>query len=227
MGGVKKTAIARPALGAFAGALFLVHPLQTESVAYVASRSEVLSTLFYYGAYCVFLYRRTESITWVRALAVLALFGGAVLIQTNRHHIAVAAGVHRCVLGEGRPSRQPPALPGPMALGGVAGAVFVWKTLRTADNTVLHVQGMTPFTYFLTAEPRPMDLRAAVLPARSDKTPILKSPCLTDLFDQGAIIAVAGMAGGRRRGVDLSQALAARFVRPGRVPFADRADVLR
>ncbi len=28
-----------PALGAFAGALFLVHPLQTESVAYVASRS--------------------------------------------------------------------------------------------------------------------------------------------------------------------------------------------
>ena len=64
-------------LGIFAGALFLVHPLQTESVAYVSSRSEVLSVLFYYAAYCVFLYRRTESITWLRALAVLALFGAA------------------------------------------------------------------------------------------------------------------------------------------------------
>src|SRR6266436_2148100 len=35
----------RALLAAFAGALFLLHPAQTESVAYVASRSEALSVL--------------------------------------------------------------------------------------------------------------------------------------------------------------------------------------
>src|ERR1700730_14771674 len=46
----------RTALAVFAGALVLLHPLQTESVAYVASRSEVLSVLFYYAALAVFIY---------------------------------------------------------------------------------------------------------------------------------------------------------------------------
>src|SRR5579862_9240842 len=78
---------AKPSLGIFAGALFLIHPIQTESVAYVASRSEVLAALFYLGAYCVFLYRRTESITWLRALAVLALFGAAA--ATKEHTLTL------------------------------------------------------------------------------------------------------------------------------------------
>ena len=40
-----ESGFSRAALAAFAGALFLLHPVQTESVAYVASRSEVLSGL--------------------------------------------------------------------------------------------------------------------------------------------------------------------------------------
>src|ERR1017187_8092065 len=36
----------REGLAAFAAGLFLLHPLQTESVAYVASRSETLSVMF-------------------------------------------------------------------------------------------------------------------------------------------------------------------------------------
>ena len=36
---------ARSVLAVFAGGLFLLHPLQTESVAYVASRSEPLATM--------------------------------------------------------------------------------------------------------------------------------------------------------------------------------------
>src|SRR5271167_207063 len=38
---------ARDVFAVFAGALFLLHPLQTEAVAYVASRSENLSVLFF------------------------------------------------------------------------------------------------------------------------------------------------------------------------------------
>ena len=53
----------RTALAIFAGALFLLHPLQTESVAYVASRSEDLSVLFYYAAFAVFIYSNRDSMT--------------------------------------------------------------------------------------------------------------------------------------------------------------------
>ena len=65
---------------ALAGAaVFLVHPIQTEAVAYIASRSDILSTLAAYGALCVFLYRRGEALTAPGAAAVLALAGIAPL----------------------------------------------------------------------------------------------------------------------------------------------------
>src|SRR5207248_11729150 len=44
-------------LAAFAALLFLLHPAQTESVAYIAGRSESLSALFAAAAFAVFLYR--------------------------------------------------------------------------------------------------------------------------------------------------------------------------
>lgn len=138
----------RPALGAFAGALFLVHPLQTEAVAYVASRSDVLSTLFYYGAYCVFLYRRGESISWLRALAVLALGGAAVLSKQPALSLPLLLLLTDLYWSKGglRANRILYAM---LALAGIAGGIFVWKGLSGA-TTVLHVQGMTPATYFFT-----------------------------------------------------------------------------
>lgn len=68
----------RELLAAFAGLLFLLHPAQTESVAYIAGRSESLSALFAAGAYAVFLYRPKPASPWVAACAVLVLFACAV-----------------------------------------------------------------------------------------------------------------------------------------------------
>ena len=62
----------------FAGALFLMHPVQTESVAYIASRSENLSGLFFLAAFAAFLYRPSTEIGWLRSLAVLVLYAAAV-----------------------------------------------------------------------------------------------------------------------------------------------------
>ncbi|MGA2325122.1 MAG: tetratricopeptide repeat protein [Bryobacteraceae bacterium] len=76
----------RAALAAFAGGVFLLHPVQTESVAYVASRSEVLSGLFFCAAWVVFLYRRSDALSWPAAAAVLILFGAAV---SSKEHAAV------------------------------------------------------------------------------------------------------------------------------------------
>lgn len=73
-------------LGAFSGLLFLVHPIQTESVAYVASRSENLSVLLFNAAFAVFLYRRSVAVTFRVALAVLVLFVAACI---TKEHAAV------------------------------------------------------------------------------------------------------------------------------------------
>jgi tetratricopeptide (TPR) repeat protein len=70
-------------LAAFAGGLFLVHPLQTEAVSYVASRSETLSVFFFLAAFVVFLYRRTEAASWWIAAGVLALFAAACMTKEH------------------------------------------------------------------------------------------------------------------------------------------------
>lgn len=62
-------------LAAAAGAgLFLLHPLATESAAYISSRSELLSALFAYLAFLLFLRAPSgQQMPWGRALAVTAL----------------------------------------------------------------------------------------------------------------------------------------------------------
>jgi protein O-mannosyl-transferase len=79
-GWAKRTVITMAAFGCL---IFLVHPLQTESVSYVAGRSESLSSLFQLLAYTVFLYRRKEGISWIESLAVLGLFLLAVRTKEN------------------------------------------------------------------------------------------------------------------------------------------------
>src|SRR5262249_34228272 len=75
--------------GAAAGALvFLIHPLQTESVSYIAGRSESLASAFLLLAYAVFLYDRRGAISWRRALAVIVLFGLAVKTKENAVSLA-------------------------------------------------------------------------------------------------------------------------------------------
>lgn len=76
-------------LGAFGGGLFLLHPVQTEAVAYITSRSENLSVWFYYAAFTVFLSLGKKAIGWGRAIGVLVLFSFAVL--TKEHTITLPA----------------------------------------------------------------------------------------------------------------------------------------
>ena len=70
------------------GALvFLIHPLQTESVSYIAGRSESLAALFVLLAYAVYLYD-SRAVSWGRALAVIGLFG--VAVKTKENSISLA-----------------------------------------------------------------------------------------------------------------------------------------
>jgi tetratricopeptide (TPR) repeat protein len=76
-------------VGSSVGALvFLIHPLQTESVSYIAGRSESLAALFSLCALCLFLYRRNESISWLEASIVLVLFGLGIAVKENTVSLA-------------------------------------------------------------------------------------------------------------------------------------------
>jgi tetratricopeptide (TPR) repeat protein len=57
--------------------LFLLHPLQTESVSYIASRSENLTACFLLSSYLIFLRRAGERMSWGAAAAAVGLFAMA------------------------------------------------------------------------------------------------------------------------------------------------------
>lgn len=139
----------RSILSVIAGGLFLLHPLQTESVAYVASRSEVLSVLLYFSAFAVFLYRRTESITVLRALAVSVLFAAAV--STKEHTLTLPALLLMTdyFWGLGGIRKNWP-LYGILAIAGTWGAFVVGRVLKYASTAGFNVPGLTPATYFFT-----------------------------------------------------------------------------
>jgi len=73
---------------AAAAAIFLLHPVQTEAVSYVASRSENLSALFFLAAFAVFLCRRGTAVDWKTVAAITMLYAAAV--STKEHTITLA-----------------------------------------------------------------------------------------------------------------------------------------
>ncbi len=60
--------------GFFAAAVFLLHPVQTQSVTYVSSRSELLSTLFYSVAFLIFVKVPRERVGFLLSLLVILPF---------------------------------------------------------------------------------------------------------------------------------------------------------
>ena len=143
------TGRARNILSAIAGGIFLLHPLQTESVAYVASRSEVLSVLLYFSAFAVFLYRRTESITILRSIAIVVLFAAA--ISTKEHTLTLGALLLLADYYWGLGGiRKNGLLYGILAVAGAGGAFAVWRVLQGATTAGFRVPGLTPATYFFT-----------------------------------------------------------------------------
>jgi tetratricopeptide (TPR) repeat protein len=181
----------RQALAIFAGALFLLHPLQTESVAYVASRSEVLSVLFYYSAFAVFLYSNRDSLSLLRATAIVALFGAAA--ATKEHTLTLPALIvltdffwHRGGL------RKNGALYALLALACAAGGVVVWKILVASNTAGFGMADLSPASYFFT-QCRVVwtYVRMFFLPFGQNVDPDI--PISKGLFDHGAIFGLIAL----------------------------------
>ncbi len=197
--GLKIETRARAALSVFAGGLFLLHPLQTESVAYVASRSEVLSVMFYYAAVCVFLYKKpSESISVWRSLAILVLFGAA--LTSKEHTLTLPVLLLLLDLAWVREGwRKNALLYGMMAAAGAVGAFFVARLLSGADSAGLSLKGLSPIEYLYTQGRVVWNyLRMFVLPVGLNADPDVSiSRSLLDggaIFGLLALAAVAGVA---------------------------------
>jgi len=183
----------REVLAVFGAGLFLLHPVQTESVAYVASRSEALSVMFFYGALALYLWRRREAVSWPVAAGVLLLFGAAV---TTKEHTAVWPALLLLTdlfFGGGVAGvRRNWRLYAPMAVGGALALRFVWRVLRYADTAGFQVREVTWYEYFFT-QCRMLwrYLRLFLLPF--GQTIDYDLPWSRSLLEHGAVFGLAGL----------------------------------
>jgi Tfp pilus assembly protein PilF len=140
-------------LAVFSAGLFLFHPIQTESVSYVASRSETLSLFFILAAYVVFLYRKNASVSVGIAVMILILFGAALL---TKEHSAVLPALLLLTDYYWNPGftfagiRRNWKLYVPILIGAAVGAGFVFRILSQSRSAGFGLKDFTWYQYFFT-----------------------------------------------------------------------------
>lgn len=140
-------------LAGFAAALFLLHPLQTEGIAYVAGRSESLSAMFGLAAFAVFIYRKQQAATWPVVIAVLGLFGLALASKQNAIAIPGLLLLTDFWWNPGfsiQGIRANWKLYAPMVAGAVVGLALFWRVMMTAQTAGFGMKDLTWYQYFFT-----------------------------------------------------------------------------
>jgi tetratricopeptide (TPR) repeat protein len=140
-------------IAGFTAAIFLLHPVQTEAVAYVAGRSECLSDMFLFAAFAVFLYRRQAAVSWATVAGVLALFGAAAL---SKEHTVALVGLLLLTDFWWNPGfsfqgiRRNWALYLPILVGAVAVAYYFRELITNATTAGFGMKDLTWYQYFFT-----------------------------------------------------------------------------
>ncbi|HWB83379.1 MAG TPA: tetratricopeptide repeat protein [Bryobacteraceae bacterium] len=140
-------------LAGFAAALFLLHPMQTEAVAYLAGRSEALSAMFFFAAYAVFLCRKYSAVSWGVVVAVLLLFGCAVLSKENAIALPALLLLTDYYWNPGfsfQGIRENWKLYVPILIGAVGGVAFFWDLITHATTAGFALKDFTWYQYFFT-----------------------------------------------------------------------------
>jgi tetratricopeptide (TPR) repeat protein len=184
-----------PILSFFAAGLFLLHPAQTESVSYIASRSETLSIFFVLAALVVFLYRSSATVSIPRILALLALFAAAAL---SKEHTAVLPVLFiltdyywhfefsTSVIWRNW------KLYVPVAASAVLALIEILRILQGNQTAGFQMQGLTWYQYFFT-ECRVIwsYIRLFVIPVGQNLDPDIDIS--RSIVSHGAIVGLAGL----------------------------------
>jgi protein O-mannosyl-transferase len=137
----------------FGAGIFLLHPLQSESVAYISGRSELVSGLFLLSAWLVFLNHFEGNTTIQTVLKILLLTAAAVLGKESAISLPALLLVtdfywNRAAL-RGQ-IRERWKLYAPIVLGGLVAAAVIIRSLDKATSAGLSLENVTPFQYALT-----------------------------------------------------------------------------
>ena len=133
--------------------LFLLHPLQSESAAYIAGRSELVSGLFVVTAWLVFLNHFESRTTTATALKILLLTAAALLGKESAISLPALLLVtdfywnHASLHDQIRDRWK---LYVPIVVGGLVAAVAIIRSLDKAPSAGLSLENVTPFRYALT-----------------------------------------------------------------------------
>ncbi len=139
-------------VSAIAAGLFLVHPVQTEAVAYIAGRSDGLSAFFCFAAILVFVLGREAGVGWGRAAAILALFAAAVLTKENAAILPAALIAMDFALEGTAALKRNARLHAPVAAAGALGAGYVlW---RLSYSTTAGFNAGTPWQHYFYTQCR-------------------------------------------------------------------------
>lgn len=180
---------------ALAGAaLFLFHPLQTESVDYIAGRSELMSGFFFCAAWLVYLRTFESETRAVTSIEILVLAGAAVLAKENA--ICLPAVLFATdIFWAKRPfisqMRRRIKLYVPFVIGGALGAFWILRSL-TAETSAGFSSGASPARYALT-ECRAIltYIRLFFVPAGQNGD--WQMPFFSSLADNGAWLYILGL----------------------------------
>jgi len=137
----------------FGAGLFLLHPLQSESTAYIAGRSELVSGLFLLSAWMVFLKHFESRTTVATALKILLLTAAALLGKESAISLPALLLVtdfywNRASLHDQIRDRW--KLYAPIIFGGLLAAAAIIRSLDNAPSAGLSLENVTPFRYALT-----------------------------------------------------------------------------
>lgn len=186
----------RDLLAGFAAAVYLLHPMQTEAVAYLAGRSEGFSVMLAYAAFAVFLYRAQPGIRWNTAAAVLALF---VLGLLSKEHIVALPALLLLTDFWWNPGAAGKAIRGnwrlyaPMAAGALCGVAYFWQLILHSPSAGFGLKDLTWYQYLFT-QFRALFLypRLFLLPAGQDLD--WDFPISRSLLDHGSLVGLIALA---------------------------------
>jgi Flp pilus assembly protein TadD len=185
----------RDLLAAFGAGLFLLHPAQTEAVAYIAGRSEALSVCFAYAAFAVFVRRRSPAVTWGTAAAILILFGLGVL---SKEHIVVLPAwllLTDFWWNPGAPIKAIRAnwkVYAPIAVGAIAGAGMAARVLFYSESAGFNIKGLTWYQYLFT-QFRALFVYVATFIAPVHLTADWEFPISRTILDHGSVFGLIAL----------------------------------
>lgn len=178
----------RRLLAIFGAGLFLLHPLQTESVAYIAGRSEEVAGFFFVAAWLVFVKNFGSPLKLLAALEILLFAGLAVAGKESAISLPVVLFLtdvywNPATLTEQLRSRA--KLHVPIVLGGLLAAARILSSLNGSAVAGFGMSGVTPALYALTqCRVIPLYIRMFLFPVGQNGD--WRLPFFTSLTDHAA-----------------------------------------